>query len=141
MLPTIRQISLFASALVICMFGFVGDLQAQCFRGKQPIRSAIRQLFNGPGSCSIEESHQYMRHTQENGVQVQQSIHQFAKTLDNSRGIFHDSSYVGRENVYKSSGVATKADAVRAWMNSPGHRANMPYIRNIVCTGGTCVGR
>lgn len=64
---------------------------------------------------------------------------QFAQQLAREGRMYHDSSYIGYENV--ASGASSPADAVRMWMNSPGHRRNMPYITDIQCVNGFCVGR
>ncbi len=69
-----------------------------------------------------------------------EGIVQFARRLDRSGGLFHDRT-ASREVVFRSSGRATKAAAIRAWRNSPGHAALLPSIRRIVCTGNVCVGR
>lgn len=62
----------------------------------------------------------------------------------NSGGFFrHDRSFNGAEVIYRSSGTATEADAMRWWMNSPPHRrlVQSGQITDIQCVGGVCVGR
>lgn len=62
----------------------------------------------------------------------------------NSGGFFrHDRSFNGSEVIYRSSGTATEADAMRWWMNSPPHRrlVQSGQITDIQCVGGVCVGR
>lgn len=68
---------------------------------------------------------------------------QFASQLSSSRGIFHDRSFRGAEVVFKSSGVATEAEAMAWWQNSPGHASliNAGAITSIQCSGSACVGR
>jgi hypothetical protein len=64
---------------------------------------------------------------------------EFATRLAREGRMYHDRSYIGYENV--ASGASSPEDAVRMWMNSPGHRRNMPYITDIQCVNGFCVGR
>ena len=64
---------------------------------------------------------------------------EFATRLAREGRMYHDRSYIGYENV--ASGASSPEDAVRMWMNSPGHRRNMPYITDIQCVNGYCVGR
>ena len=67
----------------------------------------------------------------------------FASALNASGSLFHDGSYVGPEVVYRSSGIATQADAMRTWRRSPPHRRLLRSgaITEVVCTGNVCVGR
>lgn len=65
----------------------------------------------------------------------------FAAQLNQSRGLYHDTSYVGPEVVFKSSGVATEEMAIEAWQNSPPHARLLPSITDIQCVGNSCVGR
>ena len=64
---------------------------------------------------------------------------QFAQQLAREGRMYHDRSYVGYENV--ASGASSPADAIRMWQNSPPHRRNLPYITDIQCVNGFCVGR
>lgn len=68
----------------------------------------------------------------------------YASQMDN-RGFFrHDRGFNGAEVIYRNgSGYATKADAMRAWRDSPGHNALLRAgaIQDIQCRGGVCVGR
>lgn len=64
---------------------------------------------------------------------------EFATRLAREGRMYHDRSYIGYENV--ASGASSPADAVRMWMKSPPHRRNMPYITDIQCVNGFCVGR
>jgi len=60
----------------------------------------------------------------------------------NRTGVFrHAASPTGREVIFRSSGVATKEQAIRAWRSSPAHNRLLPGIRDIQCVGGVCVGR
>jgi hypothetical protein len=67
----------------------------------------------------------------------------YAKVLNQSRVFRHDPNYRGAEVIFKSSGRATQADAMRAWMQSKGHRAliRAGRITEIRCVGRVCVGR
>lgn len=72
-----------------------------------------------------------------------QSSREYAARM-NASGMFrHDSSWKGAEVIYRSSGVATEADARRWWMNSPPHRVLLVSgrITEVSCVGGVCVGR
>jgi len=64
---------------------------------------------------------------------------QFAQQLAREGRMYHDRSYIGYENV--ASGASSPEDAVRMWMKSPPHRRNMPFITDIQCVNGFCVGR
>ena len=73
----------------------------------------------------------------------QSGAFQYAQRM-NSGGFFrHDRSFNGAEVIYRSSGTATEADAMRWWMNSPPHRrlVQSGQITDIQCVGGVCVGR
>lgn len=63
----------------------------------------------------------------------------FAGRLQQTAGLYHDSSYNGRENVYWSGGnglLGHRIAARAAWRNSPGHRANLPIFGLRVSRGG-----
>lgn len=64
---------------------------------------------------------------------------EFAAKLASEGRMYHDRSYIGYENV--SSGTSSPEDAVRMWQNSPPHRRNLPFITDIQCVNGFCVGR
>jgi hypothetical protein len=64
---------------------------------------------------------------------------EFAAQLASEGRMYHDRSYIGYENV--ASGASSPEDAVRMWQKSPPHRRNMPYITDIQCVNGFCVGR
>ncbi len=64
---------------------------------------------------------------------------QFAQQLASEGRMYHDRSYIGYENV--ASGASSPEDAVRMWQNSPPHRRNLPFITDIQCVNGFCVGR
>lgn len=64
---------------------------------------------------------------------------QFAQQLASQGRLYHDRSYIGYENV--ASGASSPADAIRMWQKSPPHRRNLPYITDIQCVNGFCVGR
>lgn len=72
-------------------------------------------------------------------VQSAKGSLQFAQQLAREGRMYHDRSYVGYENV--ASGASSPADAIRMWQNSPPHRRNLPYITDIQCVNGFCVGR
>lgn len=62
----------------------------------------------------------------------------------NASGFFrHDRSFSGAEVIYRSSGVATEADARRWWLSSPAHRRLIlsGAISDVACVGSVCVGR
>lgn len=69
--------------------------------------------------------------------------HEYAVRLNGSRAFRHDPRFGGAEVIYKSSGIATEADARRWWMNSPPHRKLLlsGAIQDVACVGGVCVGR
>jgi uncharacterized protein YkwD len=74
---------------------------------------------------------------------AQSGAYEYAQRM-NSGGFFrHDRSFGGAEVIYRSSGTATEADAMRWWMNSPPHRrlVQSGQITDIQCVGGVCVGR
>lgn len=55
----------------------------------------------------------------------------FARRLQQTGGLYHDSSYGGRENVYWSSNNRLRGRRIAAriaWRGSPGHRANLPML-------------
>ncbi|MFO0939859.1 MAG: hypothetical protein U0930_03750 [Pirellulales bacterium] len=55
----------------------------------------------------------------------------FARRLQQTGGLYHDSSYGGRENVYWSSSnrlFGHRIAARIAWRGSLGHRANLPML-------------
>lgn len=64
---------------------------------------------------------------------------QFAQQLAREGRMYHDRSYIGYENV--ASGATSPEDAIRMWQNSPPHRRNLPFITDIQCANGFCVGR
>jgi hypothetical protein len=85
------------------------------------------------GQCTpIRSSVQAVAHSAKGSLE-------FATRLATEGRMYHDRSYIGYENV--ASGASSPEDAVRMWMNSPGHRRNMPYITDIQCVNGFCVGR
>lgn len=74
---------------------------------------------------------------------AQSGAYEYAQRM-NSGGFFrHDRNFGGAEVIYRSSGTATEADAMRWWMNSPPHRrlVQSGQITDIQCVGGVCVGR
>jgi len=105
-----------------------------CADGKcflTPVRSTVQAVAQGVFSKTSDASFSQTR-------SAKGSL-QFAQKLAREGRMYHDSSYIGYENV--ASGASSPADAVRMWMNSPGHRRNMPYITDIQCVNGFCVGR
>jgi len=105
-----------------------------CADGKcflTPVRSTVQAVAQGVFSKTSDASFSQTR-------SAKGSL-QFAQQLAREGRMYHDSSYIGYENV--ASGASSPADAVRMWMNSPGHRRNMPYITDIQCVNGFCVGR
>jgi hypothetical protein len=64
---------------------------------------------------------------------------EFAAKLAREGRMYHDRSYIGYENV--ASGASSPEDAVRMWQKSPPHRRNLPFITDIQCANGFCVGR
>jgi hypothetical protein len=85
------------------------------------------------GQCTpIRSSVQAVAHSAKGSIE-------FATRLAREGRMYHDRSYIGYENV--ASGASSPEDAVRMWMRSPGHRRNMPYITDIQCVNGYCVGR
>lgn len=72
-----------------------------------------------------------------------QSAFDYAQRMNSSGYFRHDAGFNGAEVIYRSSGVATEADARRWWMNSPRHRALLlsGAITDIACVGNVCVGR
>jgi hypothetical protein len=72
-----------------------------------------------------------------------QSAYDYASRMNNGRFFRHDRSWGGAEVIYQSSGTATRADAMRWWMNSPPHRRLIQsgQITDIACVGNVCVGR
>jgi hypothetical protein len=72
-----------------------------------------------------------------------QSASSYAVQLNSSRVFRHDSRWRGAEVIYRSSGIATEADARRWWLNSPAHRRLLlsGAITDIACVGNVCVGR
>jgi hypothetical protein len=71
-------------------------------------------------------------------------IGSFASSLNSSGRLYHDSGFSGPEVVYRSSGLATRQEAIAAWMRSrAGHRELIESgsITQIVCVGNVCVGR
>ncbi len=58
----------------------------------------------------------------------------------NRTGRFHHAGGV-TEVIYRSSGRATRAEAMRAWRKSPPHRKLLPRIKVVRCVGRVCVGR
>lgn len=153
------------AALVVAMFA--PAVEAACFgqrlaravtapvrfiQQRQPVRNALSKLRTTTSSCgssatscsgrtSVSSEVTYRSESTQVRYVTTANIDEFAAELAANGGLYHDPAYNGRENVYRSSGVATQADAIRAWQRSPGHRTNLPYIRNIVCVGGVCVGR
>lgn len=67
----------------------------------------------------------------------------FANFLNSSGRFHHARNYGGAEVIYRSSGTANQADAMRWWMNSPPHRRLIQagMIQEIQCVGNVCVGR
>ena len=67
----------------------------------------------------------------------------FASFLNNTGRFHHANNFGGAEVIYRSSGVANQADAMRWWMNSPPHRRLIQagMIQEIRCVGNVCVGR
>lgn len=105
-----------------------------CADGKcflTPVRSTVQAVAQGVFSKTSDASFSQTR-------SAKGSL-QFAQQLAREGRMYHDSSYIGYENV--ASGASSPADAVRMWMNSPPHRRNMPYITDIQCVNGFCVGR
>ena len=76
-------------------------------------------------------------------VSAQSSARDFAARLNGSRFFGHDRSWSGAEVIYRSSSVATEADARRWWMSSPAHRRLLlsGAISDVACVGSVCVGR
>lgn len=74
---------------------------------------------------------------------VAQTAESYAVRMNASGSLRHDASFGGAEIIYRSSGMATEADARRWWMNSPRHRALLTSgaITDIACVGNVCVGR
>ena len=72
-----------------------------------------------------------------------QSAYDYASRMDRGGFFRHDRSWGGAEVIYRSSGIATRADAMRWWMNSPPHRrlVQSGQITDIACVGNVCVGR
>lgn len=163
-----RYTTIIAFLVIVGMFA--AQVQAACFgqriaraarvvtapvrfiQQRRPVLNALSKLrantancssasASCSGSASVPSEVTYRSESTEVKYVTTANIDQFAAELAANGGLYHDPSYNGRENVYRSSGVATEADAIRAWQRSPGHRANLPYIRNIVCVGGVCVGR
>lgn len=68
---------------------------------------------------------------------------EYAQQMNNSGFFRHDRGFNGAEVIYRSSGTATEADAMRWWMNSPPHRrlVQSGQITDVQCVGGVCVGR
>ena len=67
----------------------------------------------------------------------------FASFLNNTGRFHHANNFGGAEVIYRSSGTANQADAMRWWMNSPPHRrlVQAGMIQEIRCVGNVCVGR
>ena len=76
-------------------------------------------------------------------VSAQGTARDFAARLNGSRFFGHDRSWGGAEVIYRSSGLATEADARRWWMSSPAHRRLLlsGAISDVACVGSVCVGR
>lgn len=76
-------------------------------------------------------------------VFAQSSAQDYASRMNRGGFFRHDRSWGGAEVIYQSSGVATQADAMRWWMNSPPHRRLIQsgQITDIACVGNVCVGR
>ncbi len=74
---------------------------------------------------------------------AQSSAQDYAARMNRGGFFRHDRSWGGAEVIYRSSGTATQADAMRWWMNSPPHRRLIQsgQITDIACVGGVCVGR
>lgn len=163
-----RYTTIIAFLVIVGMFA--AQVQAACFgqriaraarvvtapvrfiQQRRPVLNALSKLranttncsstaTSCSGSASVPAEVVYRSESTEVKYVTTANIDDFARELAASNRLYHDPTYQGRENVYRTSGVATEADAIRAWQRSPGHRANLPYIRNIVCVGGVCVGR
>lgn len=76
-------------------------------------------------------------------VFAQSSAQDYASRMNNGGFFRHDRGWGGAEVIYRSSGMATQADAMRWWMNSPPHRRLIQsgQITDIACVGNVCVGR
>lgn len=76
-------------------------------------------------------------------VFAQSSAQDYASRMNRGGFFRHDRSWGGAEVIYRSSGMATQADAMRWWMNSPPHRRLIQsgQITDIACVGNVCVGR
>lgn len=64
---------------------------------------------------------------------------EFAAQLASEGRMHHDRSYIGYENV--ASGASSPEEAIQMWQKSPPHRRNLPFITDIQCANGFCVGR
>jgi hypothetical protein len=97
------------------------------------------------GTTSVSTEAYYVATSQEvYTVQGQDtSTKQFAQTMNASGSMYHDPNYHGAEVVYRSSGLATEAQARAAWQRSRGHRRliNAGLISHVSCVGNVCVGR
>jgi hypothetical protein len=105
-----------------------------CADGKcflTPVRSTVQAVASGVFSKTSDASFSQTR-------SAKGSL-QFAQQLAREGRMYHDSSYIGYENV--ASGASSPEDAVRMWQNSPPHRRNLPFITDIQCVNGFCVGR
>lgn len=74
---------------------------------------------------------------------AQSGAYEYASRMNNGGFFRHDRNWGGAEVIYRSSGMANRADAMRWWMNSPPHRRLIMsgQITDIQCVGGVCVGR
>lgn len=74
---------------------------------------------------------------------AQSSAQDYASRMNRGGFFRHDRGWGGAEVIYRSSGMATQADAMRWWMNSPPHRRLIQsgQITDIACVGNVCVGR
>lgn len=72
-----------------------------------------------------------------------QSAYDYASQMNRGGFFRHDRNWGGAEVIYRSSGAATQADAMRWWMRSPPHRRLIQsgQITDIACVGNVCVGR
>jgi hypothetical protein len=68
---------------------------------------------------------------------------EYARTMQRTRVFAHDRSFRGAEVIFRSSGTATRSQAMSSWLRSRPHAAliRAGRIKEIACSGNFCVGR
>lgn len=143
-----RRFNVFACVMAVLAMLFLAPMaDAACFpRLRAVVRAVARpfQTIRAVRQSSVQTFEStttvYSQTTAyDTPIYIGKGSAEFAAQLNREGRLRHDGRYIGYENV--SYGSTTPEGAVRQWMASPPHRANLPFITDIKCNGPFCVGR